>query len=67
MNHRKLITELQPVSVTRRKLLQALSASGTAVVASGALFRAATTIAAGTGQSTGTNRAFTVTTVNHLS
>jgi len=67
MNHRKLFTQLQPVSVNRRKLLQALGASGTAAVASAALFRAAATIAAGTGPSAGTNRAFTVTTVNHLS
>ena len=52
---------------SRRRLLQALGLSATAAVAWGALPRAAAVFAADAGQSSGTNKAFPVTTVNHLS
>jgi catechol 2,3-dioxygenase-like lactoylglutathione lyase family enzyme len=51
----------------RRQILQALGLTATAAVASGALFRAATAFAAGAGRSSDANKAFPVTTVNHLS
>ena len=63
----KFLNNCELGRVSRRQLLQALGLSATAAVAWGALPRAAAVFAADAGQSSGANKAFPVTTVNHLS